>query len=130
MNISFCNAKQNALIFQLMFLTVDLDQDDNQRVIEYLHLKNTTMPAIMIVKMKTEVERFRPVPGLHDNLISGDWGIDFDKVFKFGLDFLQGDVPRYYHSEDTPKDWNENLVKVLMIHINVMIRMAVFNHYE
>ena len=95
-----------------MFLTVDLDEDDHRRVLDYLHLKNETFPMVMIVNMRADIERFRPLPGVHDNLITGDFGIEADKVTKFGIDFLKGDVPRFYHSEKTPEDWNKYPVKV------------------
>ena len=96
-----------------MFLTVDLDEDDHRRAIDYLHLKNATMPMVMIVNMiNTDIERFRGVPGVHDNMITGDFGIEPEKVTQFGLDFLKGKVPRYYHSEEIPEDWNNYNVKV------------------
>ena len=107
-----------------MFLTVDLDEDDHRRVIDYLHLKNATMPMIMIVNMKADIERFRPIPGVHDDLITGDFGIESDKVFKFGVDFLKDEVPRYYHSEETPTDWNNYNVKVLITLLKI-----IYKHY-
>jgi len=106
-------AKKEEFYMKLMFLTVDLDEDDHRRVIDYLHLKNATMPMIMIVNMKADIERFRPIPGVHDDLITGDFGIESDKVFKFGMDFLKDEVPRYYHSEETPEDWDNYNVKLL-----------------
>ena len=101
-----------------MFLTVDLDEDDHRRVLDYLHLKNETFPMVMIVNMRADIERFRPMPGVHDNLITGDFGIEADKVTKFGIDFLKGDVPRFYHSEKTPEDWNKYPVKVIKKNID------------
>ena len=95
-----------------MFLTVDLDEDDHRRVLDYLHLKNETFPMVMIVNMRADIERFRPIPGVHDNLITADFGLEADKVTKFGVDFLKGDVPRFYHSQKTPEDWNKHPVKV------------------
>jgi len=106
-------AKKEEFYMKLMFLTVDLDEDDHRRVLDYLHLKNETFPMVMIVNMRADIERFRPVPGVHDNLITADFGLEADKVTKFGVDFLKGDVPRFYHSQKTPDDWNDHPVKML-----------------
>ena len=95
-----------------MFLTVDLDEDDHRRVIDYLGLKNETFPLIRIVQMKSDIEKYKPIEGIHDNLFEGDFGFNADNVFKFGMDYLNGEVPRQYLSETTPEDWNDYPVKV------------------
>ena len=115
-----------------MFLMVDLDEDDHRRVIDYLHLKNESFPLIRIVQMKSDILRWKPLEGVHDNMFINktelQQGYKADKVdsfnekveavlneeqvLKFGKDYLDGKVPRFYYSEKTPKDWNDYSVKV------------------
>ena len=46
---------------QLLFVTVDTDEDDHRRVIEYLGLKGERFPNMRIVQMKDDIEKYRPV---------------------------------------------------------------------
>ena len=119
---------------QLMFLMVDLDEDDHRRVIDYLHLKNETFPLIRIVQMKSDILRWKPLEGVHDNMfvnrteLQQGYNVDSfndkveavlneEQVFKFGKDYLDGNVPRFYYSEKTPKDWNDHPVKVYRLEL-------------
>ena len=46
---------------QLLFVTVDTDEDEHRRVIEYLGLKGERFPNMRIVQMKDDIEKYRPV---------------------------------------------------------------------
>ena len=46
---------------KVMFVTVDTDEDDHRRVIEYLGLKGERFPNMRIVQMKDDIEKYRPV---------------------------------------------------------------------
>jgi protein disulfide-isomerase A1 len=104
-------ARKEEFFTKLMFLMVDLDEDDHRRVIEYLGLKNETFPLVRIVQMKSDIEKYKPLDGVHDNLFEDD--LNEAEVFKFGKDYLDRKVPRQYLSEKLPKDWNDYPVKML-----------------
>ena len=46
---------------KVMFVTVDTDEDDHRRVIEYLGLRGERFPNMRIVQMKDDIEKYRPV---------------------------------------------------------------------
>merc|ERR1711962_1207824 len=70
---------------KVMFVTVDTDEDDHRRVIEYLGLK-----------------------GEHDENCFRE-----ENVKKFVQDYLDGKVPQHYLTEDLPEDWNSKPCKYL-----------------
>jgi hypothetical protein len=39
--------------FQIMFVTVDTDEDDHRRVIEFLGLKGEPLPTMRIIQVRT-----------------------------------------------------------------------------
>jgi protein disulfide-isomerase A1 len=90
---------------KLMFVVVDLDEDDNRRVIEFLGLKSEPMPNVRIIQMQeNDIIKYKPEkPSLEE-----------EDLAKFAKDFLDNKVPVHYLSEDLPEDWNEKPVKTLV----------------
>jgi len=93
---------------KVMFVTVDTDEDDHRRVIEYLGLKGERFPNMRIVQMKDDIEKYRPVKGEHDENCFRE-----ENVKKFVQDYLDGKVPQHYLTEDLPEDWNKKPCKYL-----------------
>ena len=46
---------------KVQFVTVDTNEDDHRRVIEYLGLKGHRFPNMRIVQMKDDIEKYRPI---------------------------------------------------------------------
>ncbi len=87
-----------------MFVIVDLDEDDNRRVIEFLGLKGETFPAMRIIQMKeNDIVKYKPEKP----------GIDEEGVGSFVRDYLDDKVPIHYLTEKLSEDWDKKPVKVL-----------------
>jgi len=93
---------------KVMFVTVDTDEDDHRRVIEYLGLKGERFPNMRIVQMKDDIEKYRPVKGEHDENCFREANVQ-----KFVQDYLDGKVPQHFLTEDLPEDWNSKPCKYL-----------------
>lgn len=91
--------------FKVMFVVVDLDEDDHRRVIEFLGLKNESMPTLRIIRM-TEMDLVKYKPETNE--------FSEEAVRKFAQDYLDKKVPVHYLSEDIPEDWDKNPVKILV----------------
>ena len=88
---------------KLQFVVIDIDEDDNRRVVEFLGLKEEAMPAMRIIQMKeTDIIKYKPESN----------AIEEDNVRSFIEDFKEGKVPVHYLSETTPEDWDSKPVKV------------------
>jgi len=101
-------AATEAFAQKVMFVTVDTNEDDHRRVIEYLGLKGETFPNMRIVQMKDDIEKYRPVQGQHD-----EHSFQEENVQKFVQDYLDGNVPQHYLTEDLPEDWDNKPCKYL-----------------
>ena len=86
-----------------MFVVVDLDEDDNRRVVEFLGLKGETFPTMRIIQMQeNDIVKYKPE----------NPDIEKDNVEKFVKDYLDDKVPIHYLSEELPEDWDKKPVKV------------------
>jgi len=94
---------------KIMFVTVDTEEDDHRRIIEFLGLKGEKFPTMRIIQMKDDVDKYKAIEGEHDQHdITNE-----ENVKKFVQDFLDGKVPQHYLTEDLPEDWDKNPVKYL-----------------
>ena len=92
-----------------MFVTVDTEEDDHRRIIEFLGLKGEKFPTMRIIQMKDDIDKYKAVEGQHDQHdITNE-----DNLRKFVQDYLDGKVPQHYLTEDLPEDWNKHPVKYL-----------------
>lgn len=94
---------------KVMFVTVDTDEDDHRRVIEYLGLKGEKMPTMRIIQMKDDIEKYRVVDGKHD---AHDLANE-ENLRTFVQDYLDGKVPQHFLTEELPEDWDKKPVKIL-----------------
>ncbi len=90
---------------KVMFVVVDLDEDDNRRVVEFLGLKGETFPAMRVIQMQeNDIVKYKPEkPELEE-----------DNIKSFVEDYLADKVPVHYLSEEIPEDWDKEPVKVLV----------------
>ena len=89
---------------KIMFVIVDLNEEDNRRVVEFLGLKGESMPNARIVQMEqTDVVKYKPETT----------EVTEENLKRFVDDFLAGKVPVHYLSEKLPEDWDKEPVKVL-----------------
>ena len=94
---------------KVMFVTVDTEEDDHRRIIEFLGLKGEKFPTMRIIQMKDDIDKYKAVEGQHDQHdITNE-----DNLRKFVQDYLDGKVPQHYLTEDLPEDWNKHPVKYL-----------------
>ena len=49
--------RDELILFQIMFVTVDTDEDDHRRVIEFLGLKGEPLPTMRIIQVMLPFQR-------------------------------------------------------------------------
>jgi len=94
---------------KLMFVTVDTEEDDHRRIIEFLGLKGEKFPTMRIIQMKDDIDKYKAIEGEHDQHDV----TNSDNVKKFVQDYMDGKIPQHYLTEDLPEDWDKNPVKYL-----------------
>lgn len=89
---------------QVLFVTIDSEAEDHQRILEFFGMKKEEVPAARLIKLEEDMAKFKPPS---EELTA-------DNIQKFVQDFLDGKLKQHLLSQDLPEDWDKNPVKVLV----------------
>jgi len=89
---------------QLLFVTVDTDEDDHKRILEFFGIKEEELPGMRLIKLEEDMAKFRPETN----------DLDEASIRAFVDGFLDGSLKQHLLSEDVPEDWDKAPVKVLV----------------
>ena len=89
---------------RVLFVVIDSDQDEHERIIEYFGLKKDELPGLRFIKLHDEMTKYKYT---HEELVS-------DKINEFVTGVLEGNIKPHLLTQDLPEDWDKNPVKVLV----------------
>jgi protein disulfide-isomerase A1 len=87
-----------------LFVTVDTDEDDHQRILEFFGMKKSELPAMRLIHLEEEMTKYKP----------SSEELTLDAMKDFVQDFIDGKVKPHLLSEDIPEDWDKTPVKTLV----------------
>lgn len=89
---------------KVLFVVINSDQDEHERIIEYFGLKKDELPGLRFIKLQEEMTKYK-YP--HDELVA-------DKITEFVSGVLDGSIKPHLLSQELPENWDKEPVKVLV----------------
>lgn len=87
-----------------MFVTINTDEDDHSRILEFFGMKKDAAPTMRIIKLERDMIKYKPEK---PELTS-------ETVMQFVTDFVEDKLTRDLLTQQLPEDWDKNPVKVLV----------------
>lgn len=100
------NAKASAKQFKgkVLFVTIDTDEEDHQRIMEFFGMKKEEVPAMRLIGLDEDMSKYKPEkPDLTAENIKG-----------FVSDFIAGKLKQHLLTQEAPEDWNKTPVWTLV----------------
>ncbi|EZA48186.1 hypothetical protein DMN91_010287 [Ooceraea biroi] len=89
---------------QVLFVTIDCDETDHERILEFFGLKKDDVPSMRIIKLEEDMAKYKPE----------NREISAENVQEFVAAFTDGKLKRHLLTQDLPEDWDKTPVTVLV----------------
>lgn len=89
---------------RVIFVLIDTDVDENERVMEFFGLKKEDAPTIRLISLGQDMTKYKPESS----------EITATVVAQFVQDFFDKKIKPHLLSQDVPADWDAQPVKVLV----------------
>ncbi|XP_077489871.1 protein disulfide isomerase [Amblyomma americanum] len=89
---------------KVLFVTIDIDDEDHERILEFFGLKKEEAPAMRFIKLEGDMTRFKPETN----------SLKTDDIKAFVQGVLDGKIKQSLLSQDLPDDWDKHAVKVVV----------------
>lgn len=89
---------------QILFVSINTDDDDHQRILEFFGMKKEEIPAMRLIRLEEDMAKYKPEKS----------ELSKDNIKSFVQDFTDGKLKQHLLSQDLPEDWDKAPVKVLV----------------
>jgi len=89
---------------ELLFVTINTDEDDHKRIMEFFGLEESELPSMRIIKLEADMSKYKPE----------STELSEDNIRNFVNAYKAGELKPHLMSEEIPEDWDKEPVKVLV----------------
>ena len=89
---------------QILFVSINADEEDHQRILEFFGMKKEEVPAMRIIQLQEDMAKFKPEKN----------DLAAENIEAFVQTFLDGKLKQHLLSQDLPEDWDKTPVKTLV----------------
>lgn len=89
---------------KVLFIYINIDDDDNQRILEFFGMKPADCPSYRYINLSEDMTKYKPESD----------EITTEAITTFAQGVVDGKIRPHLMSEDVAEDWNKNPVKVLV----------------
>jgi len=89
---------------KVLFIYIDIDDDDNQRILEFFGLKLEECPTVRYISLGEDMTKYRPPTS----------DLTIEAIKSFVSDVVDGKIKPHLMSEEVPEDWDAEGVKILV----------------
>jgi len=89
---------------EMLFVTINTDEEDHKRIMEFFGLEESELPSMRIIKLEEDMSKFKPE----------STELSESNIRAFVKLYLDGGLKPHLMSEDIPEDWDKEDVKVLV----------------
>lgn len=89
---------------KVLFVTINADESDHERILEFFGMKKEDVPAMRLIKLEQDMAKYKP-----ENA-----ELSSENVKAFVTAFVEGKLKRHLLTQEVPEDWDKTPVKVLV----------------
>lgn len=89
---------------QVLFVTINSDEEDHQRILEFFGMKKEEVPAMRLIKLEEDMAKYKPPTE----------DLSVEAIDAFVKSFLDGKLKQHLLSQDLPEDWDKTPVVTLV----------------
>ena len=79
---------------EMLFVTINTDEEDHKRIMEFFGLDESELPSMRIIKLEEDMSKFKPE----------STELSEDNIRLFVKQYLDGELKSHLMSEDIPED--------------------------
>jgi len=103
-HIEACRGAAKGFKGQVLFVTINTDEEDHARILEFFGMKKEEVPGLRIIKLEEDMAKYKP-----DSYDLGE-----NALTSFVQSFLEGKLKQHLLSQELPEDWDSEGVKTLV----------------